>query len=46
MLRIAEGPDYTLPYKEEPQGEAIAWTDEGFVTLSERKDKKAEVLFL
>ena len=39
-LRIAKGPDYTLPYKKEPQGEAIAWTNKGFVTLSERKDKK------
>ena len=45
VLRIAEGPDYTLPYKEEPQGEAIAWTDEGFVTLSERKDKKQKFYF-
>ena len=45
VVRIAAGPDYTLPYKEEPQGEAIAWTDEGFVTLSERKDKKQKFYF-
>ena len=45
VLRIAEGPDYTLPYKEEHQGEAIAWTDEGFVTLSERNDKKQKFYF-
>ena len=44
-LRIAKGPDYTLPYKKEPQGEAIAWTNKGFVTLSERKDKKQKFYF-
>ena len=45
VVRIAAGPDYTLPYKEEPQGEAIAWTNEGFVTLSERKEKKQKFYF-
>jgi len=45
VVRIAMGPDYTLPYKEEPQGEAIAWTNEGFVTLSERKEKKQKFYF-
>ncbi len=45
VVRIAKGPDYTLPYKEEPQGEAIAWTDDGFVTLSERKQKKQKFYF-
>ena len=45
VVRIAKGPDYTLPYKEEPQGEAIAWTDEGFVTLSERKEIKQKFYF-
>ena len=45
VVRIAAGPDYTLPYKEEPQGEAIAWTNDGFVTLSERKEKKQKFYF-
>ena len=45
VVRIVAGPDYTLPYKEEPQGEAIAWTDKGFVTLSERKEKKQKFYF-
>ena len=45
VVRIVAGPDYTLPYKEEPQGEAIAWTDDGFVTLSEGKEKKQKFYF-
>lgn len=34
--RIANGPDYRIPYKEEPQGEAICWDGQGnFLTVSE-----------
>ena len=43
--RMKAGPDASNPYNEEPQGEAIAWTPTGFITLSELSKSKEQKFY-
>lgn len=43
--RLIQGPECSLPYQVEPQGEAICWADNGFYTVSEHNIYTRQYLY-
>ncbi len=44
--RLRVGPESRIPYKPEPQGEAVCWWESGFLTITEAYEKSPQVLIL
>lgn len=43
---LLNGPDFRIPYKREPQGEAICWFESDFITSTEKNELHDQHIFM